>query len=100
MSYHELLQKQEAARLEQQGYRVFLEYEIANCRVDVIGFKENGAVIVECGWLTNLSKIKNCTQGIKIISVPSLKCFLPTTPYDPEVEEPREPLYAKYLDRE
>lgn len=83
MSYHDRLCKIEVTKLKRKGYKVFTEYKLGHAVIDVIGFRDNYVVIIECGWLSNLSKIKAAINGARIIHVPSLKCFLPTGIYDP-----------------
>jgi len=87
MSIHDTLCQEEACRLEARGFKVIFEKEIIlkngkRYIVDVYAWKDNGVILVECGWCVP-NKLRELNTEFKTIHIPYLKCWLPTVPYDP-----------------
>lgn len=87
MSAHDILCLEEAKKLERKQFKVVLEKKVIlengkRYMVDVYAQKDDEVVVVECGWCPQ-DKLKELNTEFKTIHVPYLRCWLPTTPYDP-----------------
>lgn len=73
--------------MAQKGYAVSFEKKVTlpnnrNYVIDIYAERDKDIVLIECGWCP-LQKLSELRKHYKTIHVPSMKCYLPTTPYDP-----------------